>query len=148
MTTKHLTDEEIQEYALNPLACETRITGHAVACPECMVRVNEYRLIFDSIKEQLQPAFDFDLAELVVAQLPTETRKAKGAWAIYVALLIVILLAGTGAYLFKDYILSIFSGIGTFVLYLIITTVFTILIVLSMDMYKTFQKKIHALDVY
>lgn len=148
MKIKHLSDEDIQEYALNPLECDIRISGHAGGCSECLLRVNEYRLIFDGIKEQPQPLFDFDLAELVVAQLPTEKPKTKGVWAIYVALLIFVLLAGTGIYLFRDYVLAIFSGIGTFVLYLIITTVFTILVVLSMDMYKSFQKKIHSLDVY
>ncbi|MBK5272679.1 MAG: hypothetical protein JJE22_16895, partial [Bacteroidia bacterium] len=137
MITKHLTDEEIQEYTLDRLSSIPKMIEHVELCEECKARVAAYRMLFTSIKEQPTPAFDFNLSELVVSKLP----QPKPAYApdnrfVYMLGFIAIILTGILSYIFRGYLLSLFSGITPFLIYLITTTVITILIVLTIDMYK------------
>jgi hypothetical protein len=51
-------------------------------------------------------------------------------------------------YIFRDYAIILFAGIASLVIYLILTTVLTILAALCFDLYKNYQKKMEALDFY
>lgn len=149
MITKHLTDEEIQEYPLDRLNAKPGIIEHAELCEECKKRIAAYQLLFTGIKEQPQPVFEFNLSELVVSKLP----QPKPAYLpdnrfVYLLGFIAIILTGILSYIFRGYLLSLFSGITPFLIYLITTTVITILIVLIIDMYKNYQKKMSVLDFY
>jgi len=149
MITKHLSDEEIQEYALDRLNTNPKMTEHVELCEECKVKVTAYRMLFTSIKEQPTPAFDFNLSDLIVSKLP----KPKPAYLpdnrfVYLLGFIAIILTGILTYIFRGYLLSLFSGITPFLIYLITTSVITILIILVVDMYKNYQKKMSVLDFY
>ncbi len=149
MITKHLTDEEIQQYAFDRSSIENRITGHIHQCEDCKARAENYRLLFTGIKEQPQPSFDFDLAELVLSQLPQPKSKAlPGNFFVYLLVFVAISMAGILCYVFREYLFSLFAGITPFLILLIGTTGIIVLIALSADMYKTYKKKMNTLDFY
>lgn len=149
MITKHLTDDEIQQYALHRLNCETKIVEHIQLCEECMAKAATYQLLFTSIKQQPEPAFDFNLSELVLAQLSApKPRVLPDNFFVYLLASVTILFAGTLIYLFREYLANLFTGIPPLLIYLIVTTVITVLIVLGIDMYKSYQKKMSLLDFY
>ena len=149
MLTKHLTDEEIQLYALNDQGCETKIIEHIKLCSECKARIEEYQLLFTGIKQQPEPSFTFDLSALVLAQLPSSRAlRSRNSLAIYLLVFIGIVLISSLLYVFRDYMISIFAGIASLVIYLILITMLTVLVALCFDMYKNYQKKMGALDFY
>jgi hypothetical protein len=70
MKYKHLNDDEIQQYVLEKANCADEVIEHIKSCTNCKERAAQYSLLFEGIKQQEKPAFDFNLSELVVAQLP------------------------------------------------------------------------------
>jgi hypothetical protein len=145
---KHLTDEEIQDYALEPSGCAAEIAQHAEGCPECTMRIKEYRLLFGAFEGQPESAFDFNIEEAVLSRLPVAKQHEPVGWLSYALFFVVVVPACGGIYIFRNVLLNVFSQIATLVLLLIVITVATILTVLCVDMFKSFQKKIHAVDGY
>ena len=149
MKALHLTDEEIQEYALDTSAVDMATREHVSTCGECKARVSDYQLLFAGIKQQSQPVFDFDLAELVIAQLPSlKPVAASGNSLIYVFVLAAIAIAGAAIYYFRTNIASLFTSITPLLFYLTATTIITLAVILSMDMYRNYHRKMRALDIY
>jgi len=149
MLTKHLTDDEIQLYALDDLGCEIKIIEHIKLCSQCKARVEAYQLLFNGIKQQPEHSFNFDLSALVLAQLPSPGAvPSRNNLAVYLFIFIGIVLMGSVLYIFRDYMITLFAGIASLVIYLILSTVLTILVALCFDMYKNYQKKMGALDFY
>lgn len=147
MKALHLTDEEIQEYVLDSSTSNHAIIEHASSCEECKTRITDYQLLFAGIKQQPKPAFDFNLADLVVAQLPSHGPKAvSDNYFVYIVVLAAIILGGLVLYYFRNYIVSLFTGIVPLFIYLTLTTVITLSIILSLDMYKTYQRKMRSLN--
>jgi hypothetical protein len=149
MITKHLTDDEIQQYALDISDCETKIVEHAQLCEECKARVATYHILFAGISQQQEPAFDFNLSELVLAQLsPPKSKFSPECLLIYLLAFVIIFLAGILTYLFRGHLLSLFAGITPLLIYLIVTTAIIVLIALGADLYKTYQEKMSTLDFH
>ena len=143
----HLTDEEIQQYVLDSAASDMVITEHAISCEECKARITNYQLLFAGIKQQARDVFDFNLAELVVAQLPSPRPGiVSDNFLVYIFVLAAIILGCATLYYFRNDIVSLFTSIVPLIIYLTLTTVITLSIILSFDMYKTYQKKMKSLD--
>ena len=149
MKALHLTDEEIQQYALDNSSSDITIIEHTSSCEACKAKVTNYRLLFTGIQQQPQAAFDFDLAKLVITQLPSPKPIATpDNFFIYMVVLSGIVLTGAALYYFRDYLFDLFSSIAPLLIYLTVTTVATLAIILSLDIYKTYQKKMRSLDFY
>ena len=149
MTARHLTDYEMQQYALNSTNCEMKIVEHVEQCEECKAKVVSYQLLFSGIKQQAIPAFDFNLSEMVLAQLTSsKSRFSLDRVLVYLLALITILLAAVIFYIFQEYLVSLFTGITPYLIYLILPAIITILLILCIDMHKNYKKKMKALDFY
>jgi hypothetical protein len=149
MKALHLTDEDIQQYALDSSTCSITVIEHAGSCEKCKARVASYRLLFACIQQQPQAAFDFDLAELVVGQLPSSKPvPSPDNFFVYLVVLAAIALTGATLYYFRSYVISLFASIAPLFIYLTATTAITLAIILSLDMYKNYQKKMRAIDFY
>jgi len=149
MNTRHLTEEEIQQYALDNSGSYNKAAEHIHSCGQCREKAETYRLLFHGIQQQRQPTFDFDLTELVMAQLPLPAPKAtKENLLIYFFIIAVIAVTGLASYFFRGYVALLFRSIAPGLVYLFITGFITLSILLILDMYKNYKKKIHSLDVY
>jgi len=149
MKALHLTDEEIQEYILDKPAVDLSAMEHASTCEECKERISAYLLLFAGIKQQPQPVFDFNLAELVIAQLPSMKPAASpGNNFIYIFVMAAIAITGAAIYYFRTYIATLFTSITPLLIYLAATTIITLAVILSMDMYRNYNRKMRALDFY
>jgi hypothetical protein len=58
-----------------------------------------------------------------------------------------MILLGGGGYFFRQYLALLFAGIGSQAIYLVIISVFVILLFFCVDMYKNYQRKMQALDL-
>ncbi|HKO80945.1 MAG TPA: hypothetical protein VJU78_11145 [Chitinophagaceae bacterium] len=149
MITSHLSDDEVQQYALDTSNSEARIVEHVQLCKQCKARVADYQELFTNIALQPAPFFDFNLSELVMEKLPLRKPGVlSGSFLGYLLALSCIPLAGTILYIFRVYLISLFADISPLVIYLVVTTVITILIAVCFDMYKNYQKKMGAIDFY
>jgi hypothetical protein len=146
MVTKHLTDDEVQQYAVDKSNCEKRISEHIHVCEECRSKVEIYQLLITGIKQQPQPAFDFDLSKMVLQQLPSsKTSIANNNALIWIFCFMGLAFLGGAIYLFISYF-DLFEGIKTIFIYLIAITAITVLVYLIIDMYKKYQKEMKVLD--
>ena len=149
MKALHLTDEEIQEYVLDKSAVDKATSEHASTCEECKARVSDYQLLFAAIKQQPQPVFDFDLAELVMANYRQRNPSPLPAILLFTfSYWWRLLLTGAAIYYFRTYIASLFTSITPLLIYLAATTIITVAVMLSLDMYKNYHRKMRALDFY
>lgn len=148
MMNEHLTEEEIQRYALRADECPQTITEHVAVCEACMLRIKEYQVIFQAISEHPEPVFDFDLVAAVLERAEPVKKSAKHNWLFWVLVLLCALLTGAGTFIFRNYLLALYAGVTSFTLYLIITGAATLFVILCVDMYKSFQKKMRALELY
>lgn len=150
MNAKHLTENELQQYALNSAACDSAIAEHVHFCEDCKAAVETYRLLFTGISEQEVPAFGFDLSELLVKQLQPspKSKLLPEDFFIYLFSFVMIVVTGAAMYFFWGNISELFSGAGNFAVYLTVASVAVLLVFLCIDQYKTYQQKIKALDLY
>ena len=149
MKSVHLSEEEIQQYALDKSACDALITAHTSCCPECRARIANYEVLFSALKQAPQPSFDFNLAELVVTQLPKmKSALSRDNFLVYAFAMALVAITGTTLFYFWSYIQSLFTSIAPLLIYLSITTFITLATILGLEMYKTYKKKMRALEFY
>ena len=148
MVINHLTDDEVQQYVVDKQHCDLKIVKHIHFCEVCSRKVEVYQLMIKGIKQQLQPAFDFDLSKMVLQQLPSPASKVSNDK------LLVWLFVSTGIaflvgviYFFQNYF-DLFEGLKTIFIYLIAITAVTVLVCLFIDMYKKFRHRMKLLDLY
>ena len=70
MITRHLSEIELQQYALDESACAGELREHVAVCDNCRTEVMVYRLMLTGIKEEPKAEFSFDVVGLVLSQLP------------------------------------------------------------------------------
>jgi uncharacterized integral membrane protein len=147
MNTKHLPDEVLQLYALDPSRCEPGASIHLKYCSACKVQLETYQFLLKKIAEEEVPAFDFNLAELVLASLPAPKprRIAENAFTM-VASFMIIIFVGLAIYQFRNYARLLFSYTRPMILYLTLTSVAGLMIFLCIDMFRQYQQKMKSLD--
>jgi len=148
MVIKHLTDDEVQQYAVDKSNSEKRIGEHIHLCEECRSKVEVYQLLITGIRQQPQPAFNFNLSELVVQQFPLPKEKTNDRLLLWVLVFIGIGFIGTIFYYFEGSFVYLFSGIAAIFIYLIIITALTIITGLFIAMYKKYDNEMKLLDSY
>ena len=148
MVIKHLTDDEVQQYVVEKQHCEVKVVEHIHFCEVCRAKVEVYQLMIKEIKQQPQPAFDFDLAKMVMQQLPQAKKKVSNdKLLIWLFVSIGIIFIGGALYFFQSYF-ELFEGLKTIFIYLIGITAVTVLVYLFIDMYKKYRHGMKVLDLY
>jgi hypothetical protein len=69
MNNGHLSEEEIQVFVFDPENIDAGVIAHIQGCPECLELVNIYELMLADVAMQEVPAFDFDVASVVLANI-------------------------------------------------------------------------------
>ncbi|HVS91017.1 MAG TPA: hypothetical protein VHE59_03225 [Mucilaginibacter sp.] len=85
MSEQHLSDEELQKYALgqtDPI--------HLDNCPLCREKAAQYRQIINGLQELPKISFDFNVSELVLTELFPVKKKKTVNWPV----IIVPIIAG------------------------------------------------------
>ena len=146
MLKGHLSDEQIQELALDGAGLAPDLAAHAETCVDCQLKVRNYRLLINAVEKQPAPAFNFNLAAAVVSQIEAPLAKAatKGLWWLCAATILVIL-TGAAIY-FGEYMTGIVDELKSLSIYLIAISGAVLITMLVIDQYKTFHRKMKLLD--
>lgn len=147
MVNEHLSDEQIQELALNNNALSQDITAHAETCVACKLKIDTYRVMMSVIEETATPAFDFDLAAAVLTQIETSPPKSitKGVWWLF-GIAIAAILVGVAIY-FGEYMTEVYQGLKSLAIILVAISGVVLTSMLIIDQIKTYQQKMKMLDM-
>ena len=110
MTQPHLSDHALQLAAdASPLPAAA--AAHLHGCGQCQAQLAAYQQLFSAVSHLPPPAFEFDLAAAVLAQLPP----AKPVFPWVLALLATLVLAVVGAFLalFGSALMPVFQSFST-----------------------------------
>lgn len=147
MKNIHLTDEEIQQYALDTDSCPKVWIEHVQHCPHCQQQARAYQLLFEGIELQEQVKFDFDLADLVMEQLP-QTKPVQDKPFVYAIAAICAVMIGVVGYVFGNSLTILFSYLQPILVGLVILTSLGVMVFLGMDMYQRYKSQMEALNFY
>ena len=149
MLNKHLTDEEVQQFVLDSSGIDATTMSHIYTCEKCKASIETYQILFTGIKQFPEPAFDFNLSELVLPNLDQQqARKSSENLFLYLFTLAAISIMGAGLYFTQKYWIIIFEGIASYAVYLIAITAIIISVIFSLDIYKNYKKKMNQLNFY
>lgn len=150
MKTKHLSEEELQQYVLNNMGGDPEFTEHLQSCDDCKLAIENYRLLFSNITQQEVPVFEFDLSKLVLQQLEPSPKKEilLENFLMYSFSIAMFIIIGVLLYFFRVSLFDLFRGVGKLEIYITVASVMVLLILLCIDQYKTYQHKMKMLDLY
>lgn len=97
-TENHLSDAEIQQYALGEARSDHATRAHIANCSHCSPHVQFYRAIARNVSSSPAEAFDFELAPLVLAKLPTRKPRHAPEWVFVVCVSTIGIIAGIGLF--------------------------------------------------
>jgi hypothetical protein len=149
MTNKHLNDTEIQQYILQKTNCDVDIIKHIQHCTNCKVKAEQYKLLFEGIKQQEKPVFNFNLADLVIKQLPGPQLTTSNDKSFFKLVVFIALFSLSMVFCFLgNNLLNLFLGMTPILIGIIITTGISLLLFLCVDMYRKYQAQMRALNFY
>jgi heme/copper-type cytochrome/quinol oxidase subunit 4 len=143
MKKNHINDVEIQQYVLRKADCDNLIIEHIHHCQKCKTEVEIYELLFTEIKKESNPVFDFDLANLVMQQLPEKQYLSFDKYLIVLLLCVSITALSVLIYLTNYYFPTVFNGISSIQFSLIMVTVLLISIFIYVDMKKNYKAQMN-----
>jgi hypothetical protein len=147
MKNSHPSELDIQEYALDKSVCSTSLRAHIESCESCLKEVGQYQILFSELRKEPTAEFEFNLSALVIPKLPkpnpvfSTDRFIAGFLIIFTSCFITVPL-----YIFKAYILNMFSGVSPFFLYVMIGAASAIVVFKTLEVYKKYQKQIRLLN--
>ena len=145
MIAAHLSEEEIQQYAFDKMASTPHLVGHLEACVDCQAKLQTYTQLFEVIRVQEKPVFNFDLSELLMPQLA----KPKFAFNDFLVYFTVFLMGSStivAAFIFRKYLTNIFTGVMPMFIYLILLTGLVVIVFQAAEMFRKYQKQISTLN--
>lgn len=147
MSSTHLTENELQQYAEHSADVNPAIAAHLAICDHCQAKVANYRLIFGAIHAIKKPVFDFDVAAMVMTQLPAPAVRRKFPWAQLLIGIFVLLIMTVAIVAFQGYFMQLFNGISMIILSLIIFSAASVLVFQGMELFNNHRKQMRVLDM-
>jgi len=135
MNNEHLSEEQLQDYAMHPVANE-----HVDHCSHCQLQIKAYQLLYSHIKAQELPALNFNTETLLLPDRKKvdkkESRYLYSLTGAAIALLALALVACWSAFSW------LFAGISAIGIVLGLLFLVGLITVQVMDFYFTNRKQI------
>jgi hypothetical protein len=155
--SQHLNEEQLQQYAEQSAAFTAIENLHLAQCVECQVKAANYRLLFQELTAMPQPAFDFDLEQLVLNALPaaqqTEAIKTLEesktyTWIPAIAACMGICLVALTIILYAGKLASLFSGLSSTWIWMAIMPAAVLLQLQLVVLTKEYNRKMKLLNSF
>ncbi|NSL90986.1 hypothetical protein ECE50_029445 [Chitinophaga sp. Mgbs1] len=149
MNTHHLSEEALQQAAMEQPEAGSVREAHLEGCPSCRAAVAEYRAIFGALKTMEKPVFDFDVAQLVLEQLPQpQPAVRRFPWPVVLTGAAAVMGFAVPLLVLGRFLSSLFSGIPAMMLALIGVTAAGILLFLCRETVLNYREKMRLLNFY
>jgi hypothetical protein len=143
MTTPHLSDDDIQQYALDPSRCSRQECDHIESCEICSEAMIAYKSVITQINTASRPSFDFDVYAVVAERLPQ--RSSGLSWTIISVVTLVMIVTAFVFIRGQQYLLGILPSVPIILLQLIGVAVFTAMIFQLIETFHDYRRKMKAL---
>ena len=148
MIAGHLSENDIQQYVSDPLLYEQSTIEHIESCPICKEKAGTYQILFSGIQQQQKPKFDFNLADLVMAQLEQpkpsfSTNNVVGYLLSAIGITAVLI----SCFLFHQYLSGLFIRYSNLLLYLFLATTLVVFLFQGFEIYRRYKKQIGVLNL-
>ncbi len=128
MNKLHVSEENIQQYAIGELTDEETIT-HIDLCEHCRLNAGAYRLIVEEMKASAKPVFEFDLATAVLDQIIIEQPTTeKWYFSDYLIGLFAFLLIAVPAFVYRNVMADLMTNVQPAVLATVVIFAVTIIV--------------------
>lgn len=143
MKNKHVNEIEIQQYVLHKADCDSIIIEHINHCQKCKAEVEIYELLFAEIKKEPNPVFEFDIANLVMQQLPEKQNFSLDKYVIALLSGVSITVLSILIFATNHYFPTVFKRISSIHFSLIMVTILLISIFIYIDMKKNYKHQMN-----
>jgi hypothetical protein len=138
MTTAHPNDEILQQYAIEPAGCTAAEEQHISHCSHCQASIVLYRMVFTEVKEQAPPAFEFNIEQLVLPQLPAARKH--WPWNIIITGLALAMAIGAAGWWFRGELRFLFNGLMPATVSLVLLVPVVIGVFQAIELFQKYQK--------
>jgi anti-sigma factor RsiW len=145
MSGIHPSDEVLQEYVEGRTACTPVEIDHIAGCPDCQGTIAAYRMLAGALKEQPAPAFDFDLAAAVIAQLEPPQQRTRQGGSVLTAVLIAVAII-VPAWLFRRSAYFVFTDMSAAFYWVLLAATGTVVGLSLLRLYKKYQDVINLIN--
>jgi hypothetical protein len=143
MSNIHLDENTIQQYAITGVLDGEEQTQHFLHCNHCREKAAAYTQLLAGIKDQPAPAFDFDLAALVMQKIPA--KKAAIPWQPVLIIAGLLCIISLVTYNLRTVFGTVFKGLSSMAASLIFIAVISVLLFQLADMVNKHRQQINAL---
>ena len=142
MKNKHLSDENLQAFALHELMDAT-IALHIIECTACNAKFETYQNLFRTIHTLEPETFSFDVSVLVMQKINvTETKKASFVnYVLIMFLVLAIIVIAAASFPLLIPVLKAFRAINNTPTIFIFSSAFGIFFYLFMDVIRQYKQK-------
>ena len=148
MTQEHLTEYELQQFAMGQQEAGQEQAAHIAACATCSAAVANYRTMFTTLSTLEKPVFNFDIEKQLMAALSVSTARKTGfPWATIGISTLSVATVAIAVFKLRSYFTNMFS-IPAPVLYLVATIALTIAIFQCRELITNYRQKMQLLNHY
>lgn len=147
MKNEHLTDEEIQQMAVEPETGTPAMHKHLLHCSHCARQATQYRLLMQGLHAMPHETFDFDISAAVMARLPQEQKKTD-KWLAGVLVMAMVAMLVTVIILAGQNLVQLFVYLQPVLVYLIATGTICLMAFLGLDTYRKYKEQMKTLNFY
>jgi hypothetical protein len=145
MSGTHPSEETLQQYVLDRAACKPEEIEHIGVCPDCQAAIVAYGLLADMLKAEPAPAFPFNLAASVIAQLETPTGRKRNEGSLLTAALVALFI-GIPAWLFRRSAYFVFTDMSAGFYWVLLAATGIVVAMFLFRLYKQYQQVINLLN--
>ena len=148
MKEQHLTEEELQLYA-SGIEENAAAKAHLSGCEDCRRQLAGYILLFTELKSIPKPAFEFDVEALVMPLLPAASpQPVTERYNNYLVPVIAVSAMLVPAVVFRVYFINLIKVVPAVFTYPLLIIPVLFIILRCIKMYREYQHKISALNIY
>ena len=148
MTQEHLSENELQQFAMEQQEADLEQAAHIAACATCSAAIANYRTMFAALTTLEKPVFNFDVEKQIMAELSVSTTRKTGyPWTTIGIGAFSVATVAIAIFKMKSYFTNMFS-IPAPVLYLVTATALTIVIFQCRELITNYRQKMRLLNYY
>ena len=145
MISEHVSDDDLQRYALVPSECPREVAGHLLSCSFCQNAAAVYLQMTGDLKALPVPAPEFDVYALAMSSIGTAPARPQKEYLSTVIAAAAAVMAVIFLFIFRGYFLAIFLQIPRSILPFALLACLTIPAIRAIELYGSHLKMIDAL---
>jgi anti-sigma factor RsiW len=146
MSGIHPSDEVLQEYVEGRSGCTPVEIDHIASCPDCQETMAAYRMLASALKEQPAPAFDFDLAAAVIAQLEVAPQRKKRKEGSALTAILIALTIALPAWLFRRSAYFVFTDMSAVFYWVVLVVAGLVVGLFLLRLHRKYQEVINLIN--